>query len=155
MSEAVLDLSLQVVRTARELVAEAEAESATAPRTEPPPAARPEEEPQAADAPPAPPPRRRPGRAPTAAVEPEHVDEEAVLAAEFAEEGAEGGAGPEIEVDEPWEGYSGMRAPDVVRALQDASTETLAAVQLYERSGRGRRTVLDAAERLLSEGESA
>ena len=159
VSEAVLGVGLQLVRTAQELVADPEPGAdappaapraeAAAPATAPPRGA-----PAREERPPSRPPRRRPGRAPTAAVEPAHVDEEAVLAAEFAEEGVEEGAGPQIVVDEPWDGYSGMKAPDIIRALQDAGSETLAAVQLYEQTHRRRRTVLDAAGRLLSEQDS-
>ena len=160
VSEAVLGVGLQLVKTAQELVAEPEPVLAGPPTGDRPGGAPPATPPRAhattrEERPPAPPPRRRPGRAPAAAVEPDHVDEEAVLAAEFAEEGVEDGAGPQIDVDEPWDGYSGMKAPDVVRALQDAGSETLAAVQLYEQAHRGRRTVLDAAARLLSERNSA
>src|SRR5215211_5242430 len=41
---------------------------------------------------------------------PDHVDEEVVLVAETAEAGAEDGAGPELRVDPPWEGYDQMTA---------------------------------------------
>jgi hypothetical protein len=44
---------------------------------------------------------------------PDHVDEEVVLVAEVAEEGAEDGAGPELHIDEPWEGYDRMAAVEV------------------------------------------
>ena len=159
VSEAVLGLGLDLVRTAKAVVGEAAPEAEAPParpaREDTPPArVRPRRAAQREEPPATPPARRRPGRSPTAAVEPAHVDEEPVLAAEFAEEGAEDGAGPQIDIDEPWDGYSGMRAPDVVRALQDASTETLAAVQLYESANRSRRTVLDAAGRLMAQRES-
>ena len=44
---------------------------------------------------------------------PDHVDEEVVLVAEVAEEGAEDGAGPELHIDEPWEGYDRMAAVEL------------------------------------------
>ncbi len=70
------------------------------------------------------------------------VDEEPVLAAEFADQGAEDGAGAEVRVDEPWEGYSRMRAPEVTDRLSGATTAELAAVQLYESTHRNRVSVL-------------
>ena len=44
---------------------------------------------------------------------PDHVDEEVVLVAEVAEEGAEDGAGPELHVDPPWDGYDEMTAAEI------------------------------------------
>jgi len=97
--------------------------------------------------------RARPGRSP-APPPPERarikeVDEEPVLTAEFAEEGAEYGAGAEVHVDEPWEGYRDMKVAEVTSRLASASPTELAAVQLFESSHRKRRSVLDAAERRL------
>jgi hypothetical protein len=80
---------------------------------------------------------------------PDHVDEEPVLVAETAEEGAEDGAGAELHVDEPWEGYDRMTAADIRDRLAAASAAEAAAVELYEATGKGRRSVLDAAERAL------
>ena len=76
-------------------------------------------------------------------------EEEATLVAELAEEGAEDGAGAELEVTEPWNGYDRLKARDVIAALPRASNAALASIQLYERRGKGRRSVLDAAEREL------
>lgn len=73
---------------------------------------------------------------------PDHVDEEVVLVAEVAEEGAEHGAGPELHVEEPWDGYDEMTAPEI-------SDRLTAAVALYERIRKSRSTVLDAADRAL------
>jgi hypothetical protein len=81
--------------------------------------------------------------------EPIHVSEEPELVEEFAEPGAEDGAGAEISVSEPWSGYDDMPAQDVIARLEDASAAELAAVQLYERANRQRETVLAAAERQL------
>ena len=80
---------------------------------------------------------------------PDHVDEEVVLVAEIAEEGAEDGAGPELHIAEPWEGYDRMAAVEVCDRLTAAGAELAAAVELYEATRRSRRSVLDAAERAL------
>jgi hypothetical protein len=104
-------------------------------------------------APPPPAPREPPPDAETEP-EPEHVDEQATLVAEFAEPGAEDGAGAELELSEPWEGYDGMHVDEVLPRLGDASTEALAAVVLYERTARDRAAVIEEAERQLR-GRSA
>ena len=80
---------------------------------------------------------------------PDHVDEEPVLVAEVAEEGAAEGAGAELHVDAPWEGYDQMTAADICVRLAAATPAQAAAVELYESSGKKRRTVLDEAERAL------
>jgi hypothetical protein len=99
---------------------------------------------------PTPPPRDpAPPPAPETAVELRHVDEGATVVAEFAEGGAEDGAGAEVELDEPWEGYDRLQADDLVKRLAGASSETLAAVALYERSSRDRPSVVAAAEEQL------
>jgi hypothetical protein len=97
-------------------------------------------------------PRARPGAVapppPPPRVE-EHVSEEHTLVGEFAEAGAEQGAGPEVHVDEPWEGYDRMSAAEIARRLVGAGAAVAAAVRLYEANGRGRKTVLEAADRAL------
>jgi hypothetical protein len=80
---------------------------------------------------------------------PDHVDEEVVLVAELAEEGAEDGAGAELHVDEPWDGYDEMTAPEIRARLAAADPVVAAAVNLYETTHKSRRTVLEAAERAL------
>ncbi len=80
---------------------------------------------------------------------PDHVDEELVLVAEVAEEGAEDGAGAEVHVDPPWDGYDRMTAADIRDRLAAGTPVEAAAVELYESTHKGRRTVLDAAERAL------
>jgi hypothetical protein len=80
---------------------------------------------------------------------PDHVDEEPVLVAEVAEEGAEDGAGPELNVEAPWDGYDRMAAADIRDRLTAASPAEAAAVELYESAGKSRRSVLDAAGRAL------
>ena len=80
---------------------------------------------------------------------PDHVDEEVVLVAAVAEEGAEDGAGPELHVDPPWDGYERMTAVEIRDRLAAADGAVAAAVSLYEATHKSRRTVLDAAERAL------
>jgi hypothetical protein len=78
-----------------------------------------------------------------------HVSEEPELVEEFAEPGAEDGAGAEIHVDQPWDGYRQMNAKDVIARLAAATPAELAAVQLYEGGNRRRQTILAAAQRAL------
>jgi hypothetical protein len=82
-------------------------------------------------------------------VEPAHVSEEPTVVEEFAEPGAEEGAGAEVRVDEPWEGYSRTAAKDVIARVRDAAPAELAAVQLYETAHAGRATVIAAVRREL------
>lgn len=91
-----------------------------------------------------------PAPAPRAA----HVDEGVELVAEIAEPGAEEGVGPEIAVAEPWEGYAGMRADEIVGRLRDSSATEAAAVELYEASHKARQSVQRAAERRLRDAAS-
>jgi len=81
---------------------------------------------------------------------PDHVDEEVVLVAEVAEEGAEDGAGPELTVEAPWDGYDRMTAAAIRDRLEAANPVEAAAVELYESTHKNRRTVMDAAARTLS-----
>lgn len=78
-----------------------------------------------------------------------HVSAEPELAMESAEPGAEDGAGASVTVLEPWEGYGRMAARQVIDRLAAATTEELAAVQLYEGTHRNRRSVLEAVHRQL------
>jgi hypothetical protein len=83
---------------------------------------------------------------------PDHVDEEPVLVAEAAEEGAEDGAGPELHIEEPWNGYAKMTAADIRDRLGAATPVEAAAVELYESAHKSRRSVMDAAARALKSG---
>jgi hypothetical protein len=94
-------------------------------------------------------PDRRPPPEPPRPARAKDVDEEPVLTAEFAEEGAEDGAGAEVHVEEPWEGYRDMKVADVTARLATATATELAGVQLYESSHRKRRSVLRDVERRL------
>jgi hypothetical protein len=82
--------------------------------------------------------------------EPVHVDEGLELVAETAEPGAEDGAGAQVRVAEPWDGYSALRAADVIERLAQATSEELAAIELYELTSRRRQTVIAAAQRELA-----
>jgi hypothetical protein len=107
-----------------------------------PPPAPPETQatPAVQTAPPPPPPPPPP---------PAHVSREPELVDASADPGAEDGPGASVRIDEPWAGYGQMTAPDVIDRLTAASAEELAAAALYERAHRGRRTVLNAADRQL------
>ena len=81
--------------------------------------------------------------------EPAHVSEEPVLVDELAEPGAEDGAGANIEVAEPWQGYDQMTAKDIAEHVRSSSAAQLAMVELYESANRNRETVLAAVKRQL------
>src|SRR4051794_24692157 len=93
---------------------------------------------QAAPRAPVPPPRasaRAPVPAPAPAgpadeSSPAHIEDEPELVAEFADPGAEEGAGPELHVDEPWDGYARMNAADVRERIAVAGAAEVAVVQL-------------------------
>jgi hypothetical protein len=106
----------------------------------------------------APPPRPVEPPVPDAGIVPEpppaHVSREAELVEEFADPGAEEGAGATVHIEEPWEGYGHMTADEVIERLVAVSREELAAVALYEGAHRDRKTVLEAAQRRLREESS-
>lgn len=52
--------------------------------------------------------------------------------------------GPQVHVDEPWEGYRRMQVEEIVARLEGQSPEMLAAVELYETTHRHRGAVLNA-----------
>ena len=80
---------------------------------------------------------------------PVHVSEEPELVEEFAEPGAEQGAGAEVHVAPPWDDYDRMNARQVISRIASADPAVLAAVQLYEGATRRRQTILNAVEREL------
>jgi hypothetical protein len=90
-----------------------------------------------------------PSEAP-ASEEPEHVDTEAVVVAESADPETADGIHTDLHVAEPWDGYAGMTAADVIGRLEDASPAEVAVVQLYESTHRARKTVIEAAQRRLA-----
>jgi hypothetical protein len=81
--------------------------------------------------------------------EPVHVSEEPELVREEAEPGAEDGAGAQLTVTEPWNGYARMSARDVIARARQSTAAELAAVRLYEARHRSRQTVLAAVDRQL------
>jgi hypothetical protein len=93
--------------------------------------------------------RREPAPTAPPAVEPTHVSEEPVLVEEFAEPGAEDGAGAQVHVAPPWDAYERMNARAIVARLGGADAAELAAVELYELTTRRRQTILNAVEREL------
>jgi outer membrane biosynthesis protein TonB len=116
----------------------------TAPETPPPPPPRP---PAPAPATPSPAPDL-PDPPPIAAV-PEPTPGEAARVREQrreAETTAES-PGAEVHVDEPWQGYASMNAPEIIDRLAVSDAAVKAVVLLYEGSHRGRKTVLRAAGR--------
>ena len=52
-----------------------------------------------------------------------------------------------MHVAEPWPGYGRMTAAAIIGRLRAATPEVAAAVSLYEASGKGRSSVLEAAAR--------
>jgi diacylglycerol O-acyltransferase / wax synthase len=79
-------------------------------------------------------------------------DREATLVAESAELEAADGPGPELRVEEPWEGYRRMTAPEIAERLAGAPEAVAAVVRLYEGQHRRRQQVLRATERALAGG---
>lgn len=73
-----------------------------------------------------------------------HVETETEVVAESADLGATDSPGPQLQVDEPWEGYRRMKAAEVTARLEGQPAAVLAAVELYEATHRNRRTVLEA-----------
>jgi hypothetical protein len=80
-------------------------------------------------------------------IPPAHVDTEAEIVEELAEPGAENGAGAQIRVATPFDGYDALRAADVVARVRGADAAQLGAIELYEQTHRKRRTVLQAVTR--------
>lgn len=110
--------------------------------------------PRRAAAPPAPTaPPSRPETEPEPAPSPPegaHVDRDAVVVAQSADAAAAEGAGAQIRIDEPWDGYGQLRARDVIAQLATADPAMLALVRLYESAHRKRRTVLAEVDRRLA-----
>lgn len=79
------------------------------------------------------------------------MDDSDELVGEFAERGAEDGAGAQIMLDEPWPGYDAATAEAVTNELAGADAAELAVVELYELAHKARKTVLEAASRRLEE----
>lgn len=84
------------------------------------------------------------------AAEVKTIDDAPVPVAAVGEEGAEEGAGAEVHVNPPWEGYDGMIAAEIRARLREADSDVLAAVVLYEGLGKRRSSVIGDAERRLA-----
>ena len=72
-----------------------------------------------------------------------HVEAEVELVAEAADAEAPESPGPELHVDEPWEGYRRMKVDEIVAHLEGQPAEVLAAVELYETTHRHRGGILN------------
>jgi pimeloyl-ACP methyl ester carboxylesterase len=73
-----------------------------------------------------------------------HVDEGLAEVAESTDAAAAEGAGAEVHIEEPWEGYDAMRVPEIQARLKDAPPELAAVVRLYEAAHKKRAGVLRA-----------
>lgn len=78
--------------------------------------------------------------------EEEHVEQELEVVAESADPEVDDTPGPQLHVDEPWDGYRRMKVSEIVTRLEGQPAEVLAAVELYETTHRKRRGVLEAVE---------
>jgi hypothetical protein len=83
------------------------------------------------------------------------VSEELAVVREAADTGAAEGAGAQVNVAEPWEGYARMDASQIVARLEQATPAELAAVKLYESGNRDRQTVLEAVDRQLKAADGS
>ena len=72
----------------------------------------------------------------------EHVEEGLEEVAESADAGAEEGAGADVRVAEPWDGYDRMRVPEIKQRLREASPELRAMVRMYESTHKNRSGVM-------------
>ncbi len=77
------------------------------------------------------------------------LPEDDQIVAEFAESGAEEGAGAQLNVEEPWPGYAEMNAGTVIARIDQADAAELALAELYEQTHKKRQTVLKAAAKRL------
>lgn len=125
-----------------------------APREEAPPEEAPREEAPAEEVPAEEaPPEEAPREPGLVAEEParpeveEPIPDDRELVEELADPGAEQGAGAALRVAPPFPGYDELRAPDVIARLPSLDVAELGETELYERTHRARRTVLDAIAR--------
>jgi outer membrane biosynthesis protein TonB len=81
----------------------------------------------------------------------EHSPDERELVEEFADPGAEDGAGASLRVAPPFQGYEVLRAPEVIAHLGSADLAELGETELYERTHRARRSVLEAIEQEIKQ----
>jgi hypothetical protein len=76
-----------------------------------------------------------------------HLEVEEELVEQVAERGGETAPGPEIEIAEPWEGYSRMKVAEIRSRLASEPPATAGMVEIYERANKARKQVIDAAEK--------
>ena len=79
------------------------------------------------------------------------VDDSDELVGEFAEAGAEDGAGAALNFEEPWEGYRHQTVDEITGRISELDAAGLAMLELFESAHKGRKTVLEAAERRLTQ----
>lgn len=79
------------------------------------------------------------------------IDDVDEVVAEFADPGAQDGAGAQIDLGEPWEDYDSGTAEVVIARITDSDAAQLAVLELYEQNHKARKTVLEAASRRLKE----
>lgn len=165
-------LAVSAVRQVAEMAFERRSQSRTrTPWTPPPPVSGAPSSTTPRHAPPAPPARAQspaasadvPTPAAAADVAPpdtaadtagDHVSREAVLVAESADAGAADGAGAQLRIGEPWDGYGKLTAKEVNDRLATATPESLAVARLYESANRNRVTVLREIDRRLAAADS-
>ena len=135
-------------RTPRAPRADATA-TATAPAPPPPVAASPAPPVAASSPPPVAAPPATPELSPEPPIEvvPDLTRGEAarIREADREAETTEDSPGAVVHVDEPWQGYKAMKAPEIIDRLRVSDDAVKAVVLLYEGSHRGRKTVLRAA----------
>ena len=76
-----------------------------------------------------------------------HVEVEEELVEQVAERGAETAPGPEVEIEEPWEGYDGMTVREIRERLRSETLAVAGVVEIYERAGKARKQVIEASEK--------
>jgi hypothetical protein len=71
------------------------------------------------------------------------------VVAQFAEPAAEDGAGAQLDVEEPWDGYAEMNASAIISRIDQSDPAELAVLELYEQTHKKRQTVMSAAAKRL------
>ena len=81
------------------------------------------------------------GPSPAQLAEVRHREEDELVESEGA-----GEPGAELRVDEPWEGYTTMKAGEIVKRLRNEDVATRAVVRLFEQQTKKRKSILGATE---------
>jgi hypothetical protein len=74
----------------------------------------------------------------------EQAREREAAPAEVVETEGAATPGATIHVDEPWEGYEKLKAPEIVARVNESDAATKAVVRLYEQTHRKRKSIIDA-----------